>query len=77
MRRNLCIGAFLFAIALGVYGQTLEFPFIHWDDPLYITKNAHVQEGITVEGVAWAFGEPDFSNWHPLTWMSHMIDCEL
>jgi tetratricopeptide (TPR) repeat protein len=76
-RRKLWIGAVLVAVSLGLYGQTLGFPFINWDDPLYITKNAQVQGGITKEGIAWAFTETDLINWHPLTWMSHMLDCQL
>jgi tetratricopeptide (TPR) repeat protein len=76
-RRNLWIGAILVAVSLGLYGETLGFSFINWDDPLYITKNAQVRGGITKEGIAWAFTETDLANWHPLTWMSHMLDCQI
>ena len=76
-RRNLWIGATLVAVSLGLYSETLGFSFINWDVPLYITKNAQVQGGITREGIAWAFSETDLSNWHPLTWMSHMLDCQI
>jgi tetratricopeptide (TPR) repeat protein len=76
-RRNLLIGAVLVAVSLGLYAQTLGFSFVNWDDPLYITKNAQIQDGITKEGIAWAFTELDRSNWHPVTWMSHMLDCQI
>jgi tetratricopeptide (TPR) repeat protein len=76
-RRKFWIGAALVAISLALYDQTLRFPFVHWDDPQYVTKNERVQEGFTKEGVAWAFSETSLPTWHPVTWMSHMLDCEL
>mgnify|MGYP006198390701 CR=1 FL=1 len=50
--------------------------FLTYDDPIYITENEQVQKGLTAEGVAWAFRSFDF-NWHPITWLTHMIDVEL
>lgn len=47
------------------------------DDPHYVSDNAVVQRGLTIEGVRWAFTTMHASNWHPLTWLSHMLDCEL
>jgi tetratricopeptide (TPR) repeat protein len=76
-RRKLWIGAILVAISLGLYGQTLGFPFVNWDDPLYVTQNQRVQAGFSKEGIEWAFSETNLINWHPLTWMSHMLDCQL
>ncbi|HEY5656549.1 MAG TPA: tetratricopeptide repeat protein [Myxococcota bacterium] len=75
--RKLWIGAILVAVSLGLYAQTLAFEFVNWDDPLYVTKNQEVQAGITKEGIAWAFTETKRVNWHPLTWMSHMLDCQI
>lgn len=57
-----------------VYLPALHFGFINYDDPLYVTQNAHVKMGVTLEGFLWAFRDFGSSNWHPLTWLSHMID---
>jgi tetratricopeptide (TPR) repeat protein len=76
-RRKLWIGAILVAISLGLYAQTLGFPFVNWDDPLYVTQNQRVQAGLSKEGIEWAFSETNLINWHPLTWVSHMLDCQL
>ena len=51
--------------------------FINLDDQDYITENLHVQNGLTWESVAWAFRTAHACNWHPVTWISHMVDCEL
>jgi tetratricopeptide (TPR) repeat protein len=51
--------------------------FVNYDDNLYVTENPHVKAGITHESVVWAFTTSHASNWHPLTWLSHMLDCEL
>ncbi|HQB44188.1 MAG TPA: hypothetical protein PLV85_11310, partial [Polyangiaceae bacterium] len=51
--------------------------FILYDDPDYVTSNPVVQKGITFDGVVWAFTTGHASNWHPITWLSHMLDCEL
>lgn len=59
------------------YSQVLDFGFVNYDDPDYVTENAHVRAGLTPEGVAWAFGSSFAGNWFPLTWLSHMLDCEL
>ena len=62
---------------LAVYGQVLHFDFVTYDDPDYVTANAHVQAGLTWAGVAWAFRASFAGNWFPLTWLSHMLDCTL
>jgi len=51
--------------------------FVRYDDDTYLTDNAVVRQGLTAEGVVWAFTTARASNWHPLTWLSHMLDCEL
>ena len=51
--------------------------FIDFDDPGYVTDNAHVERGITGAGLAWALRTTAQANWHPLTWLSHMLDVEL
>ena len=59
-----------------VYVQVLDYDFINYDDDIYITGNESVKKGITGESVIWAFTEFHSANWHPLTWISHMIDCQ-
>jgi Flp pilus assembly protein TadD len=65
---------FLIVITLAVYGQVLRFDFLNYDDNLYITGNPQVKAGLTLEGVRWAFTTGHASNWHPVTWLSHMLD---
>lgn len=67
-------------LALGtllVFGQTLRHGFVDYDDQQYVCRNQHIAQGVTVEGVLWAFTKSHGSNWHPLTWLSHMLDCQL
>ncbi len=61
---------------LAIYGQTLGYPFISLDDPGYVTENAHVRAGWTWAGVRWAWTTFQQSNWHPLTWLSLMLDAQ-
>jgi tetratricopeptide (TPR) repeat protein len=51
--------------------------FLNYDDDTYVTQNPHVLMGLTTESVVWAFTTFYASNWHPLTWLSHMLDCQL
>ncbi len=60
-----------------VYLPTLASDFIRYDDLNYVTKKFHVQRGLTWENVQWAFCTPTAPYWHPVTWLSHMLDCEL
>ncbi len=71
----ICIALAITTIA--VFWQVGNHEFISFDDNDYVTENRHVQEGITLKGVVWAFSEPHAHNWHPLTWLSHMLDCQL
>jgi protein O-mannosyl-transferase len=71
------IGLALILLNLLVYAQVHDYPFINFDDVQYVTENGHVLSGLTVDGIRWAFSSPHAGNWHPLTWISHMIDVEL
>ncbi len=51
--------------------------FVGYDDPAYITENTYVKGGLTQESIHWSFTSFHASNWHPLTWLSHMLDCQL
>ena len=55
----------------------LENGFTNYDDPSYVTANPHVLEVLSADGIVWAFGTFHFYNWHPLTWVSHMVDVQL
>jgi protein O-mannosyl-transferase len=71
------VSIFLVAITWAVFGQTLGHQFINYDDPLYVLDNGHVRAGLTWRGITWAFTHVHSQNWHPLTTMSHMLDCQL
>jgi tetratricopeptide (TPR) repeat protein len=62
---------------LAVFSSVRHHDFINYDDNLYVTENEHVLAGLTWQGVIWAFTATHAWNWHPLTWLSHMLDCEL
>lgn len=71
----LCAG--LICITAILYSPVLSHPFINYDDDTYVTANAHVQSGLNGQSVAWALTSIEQSNWHPLTWMSHELDCQI
>ncbi|HKA14322.1 MAG TPA: tetratricopeptide repeat protein [Myxococcota bacterium] len=60
-----------------VYAQVVQFGFVTWDDPLYVTANAQVQRGLSLANAEWALSARVDSNWLPITWLSHMLDVEL
>src|SRR5580698_9578664 len=66
----------LAAITFAVFGQTLRYEFIDFDDNDYVYANPVVVQGLTLKGIVWAFSF-HAANWHPLTWLSHMLDCQL
>src|SRR6266850_4159239 len=78
MRRTLFVIFFLTAITVAIYWQVSHHDFINYDDPDYVTENPMVQGGLTWEGLVWAFGNVhgERTYWHPLTWLSHMLDCQ-
>jgi Flp pilus assembly protein TadD len=67
----------LAAITFAVFGQTLHHEFVFYDDNAYVYKNPVVARGLTIQGIVWAFTSFYSENWHPLTWLSHMLDCQL
>ncbi len=74
---NLILGAVLVVVTLVLYYPAIHHPFVNYDDDGYVTENPHTQEGLSGETVAWAFTSYDQANWHPLTWLSHALDCQL
>jgi Flp pilus assembly protein TadD len=73
------IGLLLAGLTFAVYAPVSQYEFVHYDDPAYVTANPQIQAGLTREGLAWAFGRLHGREtyWHPLTWVSHMLDCQL
>jgi tetratricopeptide (TPR) repeat protein len=76
VRRLAWLSALLFLGTFALFGRAAMHGFIGYDDPGYVTANQMVQNGLTWGGVAWAFGSTAMSNWHPVTWLSHMLDVQ-
>jgi tetratricopeptide (TPR) repeat protein len=76
LRSPLLLSLFLFAATLIVYFPTLNSAFVNYDDPSYVTANAHVLQGLSWSNVWWAFTATVEANWHPLAWISHMADVQ-
>ena len=60
-----------------IYSRAARNPFLHVDDQNYVTENPHVQAGVTWQTFTWALTATAAQNWHPLTWLSHALDCQL
>ena len=76
-RRDYLICALLIVVTLAVYGQVWGFGFVNYDDDTYVSRNPMVVSGLNARSVAWAFTTNHAANWHPLTWLSLMLDSEL
>src|SRR5262245_51203447 len=76
-RMLLFLSLALILLTLALYWPVKDDEFIRLDDHDYITENPPVNTGLTWTGVVWAFRTGHSGNWHPLTWISHMLDCEL
>ena len=76
-KQLIAIYLFLTAASLLAYWQVIQCDFINFDDPAYVTENIHIRHGITMAAIRWAFTTGYAANWHPLTWMSHMLDVQL
>ena len=76
-RSKIILICLLLTIAVfAVYWQVVGFDFVNFDDPYYVKDNDVVGKGITLDGIRWAFTSVYVSNWHPLTWISHMLDVQ-
>jgi len=74
---DLWIYAALLLATFAVYAQVWDFSFVNFDDPDYVVNNLHVRDGITADGVRWAFTSIEAANWFPVTRLSHMLDVQL
>jgi len=77
LRRPGLLCLLLAAMTLAVFLPVARYGYVNYDDSDYVTANAHVQSGLNWENVGWALKSGHASNWHPLTWMSHMLDIQL
>ena len=76
-RGQIIASIFLVLVTLSAYGEVSKHQFIHFDDGPYVTENQAVRQGLTLKGLTWAFSTPATGNWIPLTWLSHMLDCQV
>lgn len=70
-------GIILFLITIAVFSPVIQHDFINYDDHIYITENPIVSSGLTLKGLVWAFTNISAGFWFPLTWISHMLDCQI
>jgi tetratricopeptide (TPR) repeat protein len=76
-RQKWIVAALIGAVVLAVFRPALHCAFVGLDDPDYVVENANVQHGFTWTSIKWAFTTGHAANWHPLTWLSHMLDFKL
>ncbi|GFE57821.1 O-GlcNAc transferase [Geobacter sp. AOG1] len=77
VRTNVAFCSFLCVLTVAVFWGVLGNDFLNYDDFQYVTSNRHVTSGVSIENVIWAFTSGYAANWHPVTWLSHMVDVEL
>ncbi len=76
-QRTLVLGLLLVVVTLALYNPVSRNGFLNFDDDRYITDNLQVRAGLHWSTISWAFNSLDQANWHPLTWLSHALDCQL
>jgi tetratricopeptide (TPR) repeat protein len=70
-------GIFLVGATLGIYSSTFHSEFVNIDDPGYVTENPNLVNGLSTDSIRWAFTTTKQANWHPVTWLSHLLDVQL
>ena len=75
--QSICIYLVLALTTTAVFYQVCTYDFVNYDDFMYVYKNPNIQAGITLKAIKWALTVGYASNWHPLTWLSHMLDWQL
>jgi hypothetical protein len=76
-KRRLIFCLLLVLATIALYNPLTRAPFLNFDDAAHVTNNPHVRAGLTWKAVVWAFETSETSDWHPVTWLSHALDCEL
>lgn len=72
-----CVCICLALLTWGVFAQTLRYDFVNYDDPSYVYQNTRITSGFSLSNIVWAFTHVHSGNWHPLTTITHMLDCQL
>jgi Flp pilus assembly protein TadD len=75
--QSILVALGLALLAIAVYSPVLRCQFVNYDDNHYVTENVHVRSGLTWTTFTWALTTTEQANWHPLTWLSHALDCQL
>jgi tetratricopeptide (TPR) repeat protein len=75
--QNFCVCSLLVLLVVAVFGQTVGFGFVNYDDNFNVYENPVVENGLSLQGVGWAFAHAQVASWVPLTTLSHMLDCQL
>ena len=76
-KRRLILCLLLFVVTIALYSPVIRAPFLNYDDAIHVSDNAHVRAGLTWSTFVWAFTTSDTADWHPITWLSHALDCQL
>ena len=76
-RSSVLISCGLILLVTAVFHQVLSADFVNFDDPIYVAENMHVQDGLGVETIKWAFTTHLHGHYHPVTWLSHALDTTL
>ncbi len=76
-KQAIALAALLLVATAALYLRVNGYGFVNYDDTLYVTQNPHVLDGLTWNTVRWAFTTYHVGTWHPLTWLSHALDCQL
>ena len=76
-KQKLTLCLLLVAATLALYSPITRAPFLNYDDALHVADNPHVRAGLTWSTVVWAFRSSETADWHPITWLSHALDCQL
>jgi len=71
------IAFFLVLVTIALYWPATSHDFVNYDDDMYVKDNTHVTSGLTLGNARWAFRTDYAGNWHPVTWLSHMLDCQM
>jgi len=77
IRPEILVCLVLVIATLAVYWQVRNYEFVGFDDDVFIIQNSKVQDGLSLDSIGWAFGFDDMTYWHPLTWLSYMLDIQL
>jgi tetratricopeptide (TPR) repeat protein len=75
--KDILIAFILFAGTIGLYSRSFTFEFLNYDDDEYVYDNPHIKSGLSLGNLSWAFTAVHSANWHPVTWISHMIDAQI